>query len=388
MLKFDIKKREGLARVGTIHTPHGDIHTPAFVGAATRATVKALMMKEMKNLGSQAILANTYHLLLAPGTELIKEAGGLAEFSSWHGPTFTDSGGFQIFSLGQDFADDTARKSSLNSKNKLKITEKGVEFRSYLNGDKLVMTPESSMQAQWQIGADIHMAFDHLAKSESRHDMETAMQRTHTWLDRCVNEHEKLAKNAVKNNQPEQYLYAVVQGGKFSDLRTESAKYAASKNVDGFGIGGVFTAENMDEVLKTVNQILPESKPRHLLGMGQEPIDIFVGVEFGCDTFDCVGPTRMARNGALYTLDGRININNAKHKHDFTPVMDGCDCECCKNYTKAYLHHLFKTNEITAKVLASIHNEHFIVKLTDNIRNSLLNGDFQDYKIKFLNRYY
>ena len=414
MLRFDIEKRNGLARVGVIHTPHGDIKTPAFVGAATRATVKALTMKEMRDLGSQAILANTYHLILRPGTELIKEAGGLAEFCAWHAPTFTDSGGFQIFSLPD-----------------VKITEEGVRFKSHVDGAQLEMTPESSMQAQWAIGADIHMAFDHLAKSESRKDMEEAMHRTHRWLDRCVSEHERLrmavrdtskddteattkalsrslCEDGEQGERPspvttgarersekeaflsptEQYLYAVVQGGTFNDLRAESARYCASKNPDGFGIGGVFTADGMDEMLKTVNSILPEDKPRHLLGMGQEPIDLFVGAEYGCDTFDCVGPTRMARNGSLYTNDGRINIKNAKYKHDFTPLMEDCDCELCQNYTRAYLHHLFKVDEITAKVLASIHNEHFVVSLTDKIRESILNDTFDDFKKSFLRRYY
>ena len=347
---FTITKKNGFARVGVIHTPHGDIKTPAFIGAATRAPVKALTMKEMKELGSQAILANTYHLVLRPGIYLIKEAGGLAEFSSWHGPTFTDSGGFQIFSLPN-----------------VKISEAGVRFKSHIDGANLEMTPESSMRAQWAIGADIHMAFDHLAKSESYEDMKEAMNRTHAWLDRCIKEHHRLAcltsggdahrgtpnmsaegrhlgDNARQDPprvKPEQYLYAIVQGGTFNDLRAESAQYCASKNPDGFGIGGVFTADGMDEILKTVNSILPENKPRHLLGMGQEPLDLFVGVEYGCDTFDCVGPTRMARNGSLYTLDGRINIKNAKYTHDFTPLMEDCDCECCKNYNKAYLHHLF-----------------------------------------------
>ncbi|MBQ2672779.1 tRNA guanosine(34) transglycosylase Tgt [Candidatus Saccharibacteria bacterium] len=396
MLKFDIEKKNGLARVGVIHTPHGDIKTPAFVGAATRATVKALTMKEMRELGSQAILANTYHLILAPGSDLIAEAGGLAEFSSWHGPTFTDSGGFQIFSLPD-----------------VKITENGAKFKSHINGDKFEMTPESSMQDQWKIGADVHMAFDHLAKSESYDDMKIAMERTHRWLDRCIAEHKRLlgeskGQNAfLEDHKPgraplsvsekkafdlyscqEQYLYAVVQGGTFNDLRAESAQYCAGKDVDGFGIGGVFTADGMDEMLQTVNSILPEEKPRHLLGMGQEPIDLFVGAEYGCDTFDCVGPTRMARNGSLYTLDGRINIKNAKFKHDYSPVMEDCDCECCKNYTRAYLHHLFKTDEITAKVLASIHNEHFIVHTVDKIRESLLNDTFSEYKKEFLTRYY
>ena len=398
MLKFDIIKKQGLARVGVIHTPHGNIKTPAFVGAATRATVKALTMKEMRELGSQAILANTYHLILRPGTELIKEAGGLAEFSAWHGPTFTDSGGFQIFSLPD-----------------VKISENGVKFKSHIDGANFELTPETSMQAQWNIGADIHMAFDHLAKSENYEDMKIAMERTHAWLERCVKEHQRLAARERLSEGPaergsasmsapspwrratatqpeescsEQYLYAVVQGGTFNDLRAESAKFCASQPVDGFGIGGVFTADGMDEMLKTVNSILPENKPRHLLGMGQEPIDLFVGAEFGCDTFDCVGPTRMARNGSLYTLDGRVNIKNAKYAHDFTPLMGNCDCECCKNYTRAYLHHLFKVDEITAKVLASIHNEHFVVKTVDSIRESLLNGTFDDYKKEFLARYY
>ena len=392
MLKFDIVKKQGLARVGVIHTPHGDIKTPAFVGAATRATVKALTMKEMRDLGSQAILANTYHLLLRPGTDIIKNAGGLSEFCAWHGPTFTDSGGFQIFSLPD-----------------VKISEEGVKFKSYLDGSKFEMTPESSMEAQWAIGADIHMAFDHLAKSENKKDMEEAMHRTHRWLDRCIAAHEQLKSDISTGDRPgggpprrlrgggeglagpvekEQYLYVVVQGGTFSDLRAESARYCAAKDVDGFGIGGVFTADGMDEMLKIVNSILPENKPRHLLGMGEEPTDLFIGAEFGCDTFDCVGPTRMARNGSLYTNHGRINIKNAKYKDDYTPLMDDCDCELCQNYTRAYLHHLFRTDEITAKVLASIHNEHFVVKTVDKIRESLLNGTFNEYKNEFLTNYY
>ena len=414
MLKFDIKKKTGLARVGTIHTAHGDIETPAFIGAATRATVKSLTMSEMRALGSQGILANTYHLILAPGSDLIQEFGGLAEFSSWHGPTFTDSGGFQIFSLPS-----------------AKITEEGVKFKSHINGAKLEMTPESSMRDQWKIGADIHMAFDHLAKSSNYDDMKEAMLRTHRWLDRCVAEHERLSGQvallegdlsrqrertkapgpvtsaswdalAKRSERPgarsdaraemsltySQSLYAVVQGGTFLDLRAESARYCASVNPDGFGIGGVFTADGMAEMLETVDAILPENKPRHLLGMGQEPRDLFIGAEYGIDTFDCVGPTRMARNGTLYTHDGRINIKNAKFTRDSAPVDTECNCECCKKHTRTYLHHLFKTDEITAKVLASIHNEHFIVSTVDNIRQSLMDDTFEEYKRTFLDRYY
>ncbi|MBR3131253.1 tRNA guanosine(34) transglycosylase Tgt [Candidatus Saccharibacteria bacterium] len=371
MLKFDILKRDGLARVGVMHTPHGDVKTPAFVGASTRATVKALTFEQMRELSSQAVLANTYHLFLKPGSALIREGGGLAEFMSWHGPTFTDSGGFQIFSLPD-----------------VKLSEEGATFKSHIDGQKFLMTPELSMQTQWEIGADIHMAFDQLAKSDSRFDMEKAMLRTHRWLTRCVDEHERLEDEYLAKGLPEQYLFAVVQGGTFLDLRKESAEFEAVLPVDGYGIGGVFTADGMSEMLKTVCPILPEERPRHLLGMGQEPIDLFVGAEFGCDTFDCVGPTRMARNGALYTLNGRVNIKNAKFEHDFTPVDDDCDCKCCKNYTRAYLHHLFKVDEITGKVLASIHNEHFVVSVVNKIRNSLLDGTFQDYKKEFLARYY
>lgn len=371
MLKFKIEKQSGLMRTGTIYTPHGEIKTPAFVGAATRASVKSLTWNEMQNLGSEAVLANTYHLILAPGADLIHEAGGLAKFSSWDGPTFTDSGGFQIFSIPD-----------------VKITENGAKFKSYLNGDTIEITPESSMRAQWQIGADIHMAFDQLAKSEKHKDMEIAMHRTHRWLDRCLIEHEKQKQLALKNHLPEQYLYPVVQGGTFLDLRTESAKYEAALPVDGFGIGGVFTAKNMDIMLQTINNILPNKKPRHLLGMGQEPLDIFVGAENGCDTFDCVGPTRMARNGSLYTTSGRINIRNAKFRNDFSPIDKDCNCELCKNYTAAYLHHLFKVNEITAKVLASIHNEYFVVNLTKKIRASILNSTFYEFKESFLKSYY
>lgn len=371
MLKFDITHKDGLARVGIIHTPHGDIKTPAFVGAATRATVKALTMEQMHELGSQAILANTYHLMLRPGTELVREGGGLAKFSSWNGPTFTDSGGFQIFSLPS-----------------AKITENGVKFKSHIDGSPIEITPESSMQAQWAIGADIHMAFDHLAKSENRIDMEKAMERTHRWLDRCMAENKRLAAEAASRDEPEQYLYAVVQGGSFNDLRAASAEYCMTQNPDGFGIGGVFTADGMDEMLHIVNGILPEDKPRHLLGMGQEPLDLFVGVEYGCDTFDCVGPTRMARNGSLYTPVGRINIKNAKYKKDFKPLVDDCDCECCRNYSRAYLHHLFRTDEITAKVLGSIHNERFVVRTVEQIRAALIEGNFAEFKMDFLKQYY
>jgi queuine tRNA-ribosyltransferase len=226
MLKFDIEKQSGLMRAGVIHTPHGDIKTPAFVGAATRASVKAITHAQMRELGSQAILANTYHLILAPGPELIEQAGGLAEFTSWHGPSFTDSGGFQMLSLKD-----------------AKIDHDGVTFKSHINGDKIRMTAEISMQAQWQIGADIHMAFDQAIDSKDKNEVEKAMRRTHDWLPRNIAEHNRLAALAKADNKPEQYLYAVVQGGLFEDLRRESAEFMSTQPVDGYGIGSLYTTE-------------------------------------------------------------------------------------------------------------------------------------------------
>ena len=369
---FEIEKQNGLARIGTIHTPHGDIKTPCFVGAATRATVKALTFAQMKELGSQAILANTYHLLLAPGVDLIEKAGGLAKFTSYEGPTFTDSGGFQILSLPS-----------------AKVDHDGVTFKSHINGDKLRMTPESSMQAQWKIGADIHMAFDCVADSRDHDIMLKAMKRTHEWLPIDIAEHQKLADEAKKNNKPYQALYAVVQGGTFEDLRRESAEFMKDLPVDGFGIGSLYTTEDeTPNIIKLTNEILPQGKPRHLLGMGSEPRDLFYGALYGCDTFDCVGPTRQARNGALYTKNGRVNIKNAKFKEDFNPIDKDCECYCCKHYNAAYLHHLFKTDEITGKTLASIHNEYFIVHTVDLIREAIKNDALEDYMKDFLAKYY
>jgi len=371
MLKFEIEKQKGLMRAGVIRTAHGEIKTPAFVGAATRASVKALSVRQMRELGLSAVLANAYHLVLAPGSELVREAGGLGKFMGWEGPTFTDSGGFQIMSLPG-----------------VRVSEEGVEFKSHINGDKLTMTPESSMRAQWEIGADIHMALDcPVGYGEGEVDFEAtreAMGRTHVWAERCLAEHERLAGEWGEG----QALYGVVQGGDFADLRRESAEFLAAREFDGFGIGGMYSAAAGKELLPPTNGILPVGKPRHWLGMGQEPVDLFVGAELGCDTFDCVGPTRMARNGALYTARGRVNIRNAKYRADFGVVDEGCDCECCKNYNTAYLHHLFKVDEITGKVLASIHNERFVVRLAGQIREAILADRFESLRDEFLGKYY
>ena len=373
MLKFEIEKQTGLMRAGVIHTPHGDIKTPAFVGAATRASVKAITHAQMRELGSQAILANTYHLILAPGPDLIEQGGGLAEFTSWHGPSFTDSGGFQMLSLKD-----------------AKIDHDGVTFKSHINGNKIRMNAEISMQAQWKIGADIHMAFDQAIDSKDKIEVEKAMHRTHDWLPRNIAEHNRLAELAKANGKPEQYLYAVVQGGLFEDLRRESAEFMKDQPVDGYGIGSLYTTETPEtaNMIKLTNEILPNDKPKHLLGMGSEPRDLFIGAMYGCDTFDCVAPTRQARNGALYTPNGRINIKNAKYRTQFSPIDPDCDCYCCKNYNAAYLHHLYKVDEITGKTLASIHNERFVVRICDQIRQSILDDTFKDYMNSFMLKYY
>ena len=339
MLKFDIKKQTGLMRVGTIHTPHGDIQTPAFIGAATRASVKALTHAQMRELGSQGILANTYHLILAPGPDLIEKAGGLAEFTGWHGPTFTDSGGFQMLSLTD-----------------AKIDHDGVTFKSHINGDKIRMNPEISMQAQWKIGADIHMAFDQAIDSTDKELVRKAMERTHNWLPRNIREHQRLAAEAKAAGKPEQYLYAVVQGGLFEDLRRESAELMATQPVDGYGIGSLYTTETDEtaNIIKLTNEIIPQDKPR----------------------------------GALYTPHGRINIKNARFRELFEPIDPDCDCYLCQNFTAAYLHHLFKVDEITGKTLASIHNERFVVRTTDKIRQSILDDTFDEYMTDFMRNYY
>ena len=373
MLKFDIIKQKDLMRVGVIHTPHGDIQTPAFVGAATRASVKAITHAQMRELGSQAILANTYHLILAPGPDLIERGGGFAEWTSWHGPSFTDSGGFQMLSLTD-----------------AKIDHDGVTFQSHYNGDKIRMNPEISMQAQWKIGADIHMAFDQAIDSTDKDLVAKAMKRTHDWLPRNIKEHQRLAAEAKANGKPEQFLYAVVQGGLFEDLRRESAELMATQPVDGYGIGSLYTTETPEtaNIIKLTNEILPNDKPRHLLGMGSEPRDLFIGAMYGCDTFDCVAPTRQARNGALYTPNGRINIKNAKYHEMYAPIDPDCDCYCCKNYNASYLHHLYKVDEITGKTLASIHNERFVVRVVDQIRQSILDDTFEEYMHDFMAKYY
>jgi queuine tRNA-ribosyltransferase len=400
---FDIKdKLDGtLARTGVISTLHGDIQTPAFVTVGTKATVKTLTPDQINELGAQVVLANTYHLYLQPGDQLVKKAGGFAKMMNWSGPTMTDSGGFQVFSLGEAFGTKVSKvangeektvtqrqKETKKAQTRLaKIDEDGVTFRSHLNGDKHRFTPESSMEVQWNLGADMIFAFDEctspLADKEYQKE---AMDRTHRWAERSLRRHVEL------DPENKQALFAVVQGGRFEDLRKESAEILANMKLetgemfDGFGIGGSFNKEDMGTAVRWVNEQLPEDKPRHLLGIG-DPLDLFEGVENGCDLFDCVSPTRLARHGVLYTANGPIRILKSQYREDFSPIDPDTPSYTSKNFTKAYLAHLFRSNEMTGQSLASIHNLYFIVSLVDKIRASVEDGTFFEFKKEFLSRY-
>lgn len=400
-LNFEIKTRlDGtLARTGVISTPHGQIKTPAYIAGGTNATVKAMTVEQIRETGAQAVLANTYHLMLRPGADILRKAGGIHKFMNWQAPTFTDSGGFQVFSLGMAYkkgidATSHTEKGSSNlarhSKNQLaKVGDDGVWFKSHISGEKIFMSPEISMELQHKIGADIHMAFDELTSPlADREQIKSALDKTHFWAEKCLVRHDELNAEHLEKGEPLQALFAVVQGAREEDFRRESASFLGSKHFDGFGIGGIFQPEEIPEVLTWVNETLPEDKPRHLLGMGAQPADLFLGVEYGIDTFDCVAPTRQARNAALFTYSGRMNIKNAQFKEDFAPIDADCECYTCRNYTRAYLNHLFRADEILASTLASIHNEFFVINTVDKIRESLENGTFFEYKKDFLTKYY
>jgi queuine tRNA-ribosyltransferase len=371
------KSKKGLARAGILHTPHGDIQTPAFVAVGTQATVKALTPEMVNDIGLQVVLANTYHLYLKPGEKIVKKGGGLGKFMNWKGPTMTDSGGFQVFSLGKAFEnkvnkfsskdDVNSKKQPLEDKKSLvEINEEGVKFKSIYDGSSHLFTPEKSIKIQNDIGADIIFAFDECPSPEDgkKYQIE-AMDRTHRWAKRSLDFHRK---SSVSGKQA---IFGIVQGGKHEDLRKKSAEIIGSLDFDGFGIGGTFNKEDIKDVVSEVNKILPESKPRHLLGIG-DPDDLIEAIKSGCDLFDCVAPTRMARNGALHTKKGRINISNAKFKDDFSPIEKGCKCYTCKNFTRAYLRHLFKSDEMLAGTLSSIHNLYFINKLVNLERKKIL----------------
>lgn len=394
-LEFTISHRldGALARVGTITTPHGAIETPAFVPVGTKATLKALTPEQLSDVGAQSVLVNAYHLYLRPGSDVIDKAGGLHAFMNWDKPTFSDSGGFQVMSLGVGFKkvidmDGTGTDVPLAKRDKLAwIDDDGVTFKSHFDGSMHRFTPEVSMRIQHEIGADITFAFDELTTLHHSYDyqVESLRDRTHPWAVRSLVEHQRL--NAERSHRPPQALFGVVQGAHFEDLRRQSARFLGEMEFDGYGLGGALTKDGIGEIVRWMCEELPENKPRHMLGIS-EPDDIFACIENGADTFDCVSPARVGRNGALYTRHGRVNITNARFREDFTPFDDECDCYTCTHYTRAYLHHLFRSGEMLSNTLATIHNERFIVKLVDDIRESIKNDSFFDFKQAFLERYY
>ena len=383
-----------LARTGIITTPHGKIETPAFIVVGTKATVKALTVEQLKAVNTQAVLVNAYHLYLQPGHKVVEQAGGLAKFMNWQGPTFSDSGGFQVLSLGSGFKkviDMVGDKHSLNvnqpkSQRKAFVDDEGVTFKSHLDGSKHRFTAELSMQIQHAIGADIMFAFDELTSlNDSYYYQVESLERTHKWALRCLSEIEKLRLNNLDRDY--QALFGVIQGAQYQDLRKKAARFMAQQPFDGYGIGGAIEKSKLAEIIAWVNQELPETKPKHLLGIS-EPDDIFRAIENGVDTFDCVSPTRVGRNGSAYTYNGRKNISSSHYKYRFTAIVDNCLCYTCTNYTAAYLHHLLHAHELLANTLMSIHNEYFIIKLVDDIRNSINDQTFYDFKNRWLASYY
>ena len=374
--KFELLFSDKKARLGRISTPHGDINTPAFMPVGTSATIKTITPDEIKEVGSQIILSNTYHLYLRPGIEIIEKAQGLHNFMNWHGPILTDSGGFQIFSLGLAKKD----KNSL-----IKILDNGVQFSSHLDGSKHFFTPEFAIDIQEKIGADIIMAFDECAPHDSTYKYaKEAMNRTHVWAEKCLEEHNK--KKRLSKYGDYQAIFGIAQGALFDDLRIESTKFISSLDVDGVAIGGLSVGEtkkDMHRILDVIEPHLPLDKPRYLMGVGA-PDDLLECVERGIDIFDCVLATRIARNGTIWTNNGKVNLNNTKYREIFEPLDSDCDCYACKNFTTAYIAHLIRGKEILGIRLTTIHNLRFIHRLMANIRLSIKESRFDKFKKEFL----
>lgn len=386
-------------RSGEITTPHGVIQTPAFIPVGTKATVKSALPESVEQVGAQAVLSNAYHLYLQPGPDTLDEAGGLSKFMNWNKPTFTDSGGFQVMSLGVGFKKVIDMNvDSLNSDEVIAekrerlahVDDEGVTFKSHLDGSMHRFTPEISMQVQHKIGADIMFAFDELTTlHNTRKYQERSLERTRLWALRCLDEHKRLTDE--RKDKPYQALFGVLQGAQFEDLRRKASRdlgtmESSGISFDGFGMGGALDKSILGTIVSWMAEELPVNKPRHLLGIG-EPADLFAGVENGADTFDCVAPTREARTSAVYSPDGRFNVSNGSYKRDFNPIDIECKCYTCANYSRAYLNHLFRAKEILGSTLATIHNLHFIVNLVDRMRASINNGDFLEFKKDFLGRY-
>lgn len=360
------KDENSSARYGTLQTNYGTFETPMFMPVGTKATVKSLSPEELKAAHSGIILSNTYHLWLRPGEDIIDKAGGLHKFMNYDGPILTDSGGFQVFSL---------------VKNKEKdITEEGVAFKSHIDGSKLFLTPEKSIQIQNKLDSDIAMSFDECPPYPSTYEyMKKSVERTLRWA----------ARGKKVHSNENQSLFGIVQGGEFEDLREYSCKETVKMNFDGYSIGGTSVGEDKDTMYKMIDygiKYLPEDKVRYLMGVG-DPIDIIEGTIRGIDIFDCVLPTRIARHGQAFTREGKINFNNAKYKEDFTPVEEGCDCYTCKNYTKAYIRHLITTDEMLGGRLLSIHNIRFLIKLTEELREAIKENRILEYREEFISKY-
>ena len=365
-IQFELIKtcKQSGARLGVLHTPHGDIPTPIYMPVGTQATVKAMTPHEMESLGTKIMLSNTYHLHLRPGEEIVQEAGGLHKFMSWDHPILTDSGGFQVFSL-----------AGLR-----KITEEGAAFRSHLDGSKRFISPEKSMDIQQALGADIAMAFDVCSPYPCDHKTaEEAMHRTHRWAERCKKHH----------TRQDQALFGIIQGAFYDDLRIESAKVLTDMDFPGYGIGGLSVGEPkpiMYDMLEKIEPYMPKHKPRYLMGVGT-PDCFLEGVLRGVDMFDCVLATRIARNGTVFTKNGRLVVRNAAYAHDFEPLEEGCDCYACKNFSRAYIRHLIKAEEITGARLTSIHNLRFLIRMMEEIREAIMEDRFLDYRKEFYDRY-
>ena len=396
-IRFTVVQKDHLspARAGILFTPHGNIETPAFVAVATQASVKGVNPQEMLAMGAQIILGNTYHLHLRPGEDLVARCGGLARFMGWLGPTITDSGGFQAFSLGLGreqgvgkiasvFPEETEERGKATADERemeslVSIDEEGVSFISHLDGSPQRLTPESSMEIQKALGADIVLAFDECTSPLSPYEyVKASMERTHRWASRCIEAFDG----------KEQGLFGIVQGGEYHDLREQSSKYIGELPFQGLAIGGSLgkSKADMHRVLDWTIPLLPDEKPRHLLGIG-EPEDILEGTARGIDLFDCASPTRMGRNGTALTHLGRINLLNARYKEDGRPIEEGCGCYCCSHFSRAYLNHLMKTNDELGPILCSIHNLYFTVSLTRRAREAILNAEFGQFKGDFLKSY-
>lgn len=364
--KLEKVEKNTKARLGSFEYNGKTYETPMFMSVGTQGTVKTLAPEELKEVNSGIILANTYHLWLRPGEDIVSKAGGLHKFMNWDGPILTDSGGFQVFSLA-------------NPKN---ISEEGVKFKSHLNGDELLLTPEKSIAIQNKLDSDIAMSFDECPPASANHEyMKKSIERTLRWAKRGKDVH----------NNPNQMLFGIVQGGAYQDLREYSAKETVKLDFDGYSIGGVANDhESKDDMYKALDYslpYLPENKLRYLMGVG-EPIDLIEGTIRGIDIFDCVLPTRLARHGHAFTNSGKINLKNAKYKEDFTPISDTCDCYACKHYTKAYIRHLITADETFGARLLSIHNIRFLIKLMEDLREAIKNDNILEYKENFIKNYY